>query len=331
MSGKPVVTARQPVYLIRAGLIILLLLLVLLSISVGVRDFSILSLFKRDSEAVNLAVVSRFPRALAVIVSGMSMSLAGQIMQTVTNNRFVSPTTAGTMEWCRMGILFAIVFMGGQNALLRMLAAFLFSLFGTFFFLRLMDKVRYKNAILVPLIGMMLGSVIRAITTFFAYRLDVTQNMSSWMQGNFSLVTRGRYELIYLGIPFLVIAVFYARRFTLAGLGANIATNLGLNHKQTVSVGLSIVAVITSTVLVTVGSVPFLGLIIPNLVSMVRGDNLKSTMIDTMLIGAIFLLICDILGRVLIYPYEIPVSVIVSVLGSLVFLFLIFKRRQINA
>lgn len=316
--------------LIRLVLILLLLILAAVSISIGVRQFSLLSLLQGSNEAVNLALISRIPRTLSIIVTGMSMSLAGQIMQTVTNNRFVSPTTAGTMEWCRMGVLFAIVFMGGQSSLMRMLMAFAFSLFGTFFFLRLMDKVRYKNAILVPLIGMMLGSVIRAITTFFAYRLEVTQNMSSWMQGDFSLVTRGRYELLFLGIPFLILAVVYARRFTLAGLGANIATNLGLNHKQTVSIGLTIVAVITSTVLVTVGSVPFLGLIIPNLISIFRGDNLKSTMLDTMLFGSIFLLISDIIGRIIIYPYEIPVSVIVSVLGSFVFLFLVFRRRQAN-
>lgn len=249
-------------------------------------------------------------------------------MQTITGNKFVSPSTAGTMEWSRFGVMLAILFFGGQASILKMFIAFVTSLAGTIVFMQLLQRMRFKNAMVVPLVGMMLGNVISAITSFFAYRFDIIQNMSSWLQGNFSLVIKGRYELLYLGIPFLFIAYFYANKFTIAGMGESFSKNLGLNHRSVVSLGLVIVAVITSTVVVTVGSISFVGIIIPNIVTMFMGDNLKNSLPVTAIVGALFLLVCDMIGRLILFPYEVSISVIVSVLGSILFLLLLFRRKS---
>ncbi|MDE6196219.1 MAG: iron chelate uptake ABC transporter family permease subunit, partial [Erysipelotrichaceae bacterium] len=194
-------------------------------------------------------------------------------------------------------------------------------------FMKVLSKIKYKDAVLVPLIGMMMGSVVSSITTFFAYRFDIIQNMSSWLQGDFSLVIKGSYELLYLGIPFLILACIYSHHFTIAGMGESFSKNLGLNHQKIVMLGLIIVGLITSTTVVTVGSISFIGLIIPNIISIYKGDNLKHTLFDTAMVGASFLLICDMIGRVLIAPYEIPISVIVSVIGSFLYLLLILRRK----
>lgn len=249
-------------------------------------------------------------------------------MQTITNNKFVSPTTAGTMEWCRMGVAFSLLFLPTQSVYTKVLFAFVVSLIGTFIFIFLLQKIKFKSALIVPLIGIMLGNVVNAVTTFISYRHDIIQNISSWLQGNFALVVRGNYEILYIGIPFLVVAYIYANKFTIAGMGEDFATSLGLNHKKTVIIGLSIVAFITSLIVVTIGTIPFVGLIVPNIISLVKGDNLKGTLYDTAIIGAIFVLFSDILGRVLIRPYEINVSVIISVLGSLIFLVILFKKNK---
>ncbi|MGB5793661.1 iron chelate uptake ABC transporter family permease subunit, partial [Poseidonibacter sp.] len=92
-----------------------------------------------------------------------------------------------------------------------------------------------------------------------------------------------------------------------------------------VFIGLIIVAFITSSIVVTIGTIPFIGLIIPNLVSIYRGDNIKNTLLETALLGAFFVLLCDVLGRVLIFPFEVSISIIFSILGSLIFLILVFK------
>lgn len=306
----------------------LLVFISILSLGVGVKDFNLFSFLSGASEEWKIAIISRLPRLMSILVSGASLSIAGLIMQSMTNNKFVSPSSAGTMEWCRFGIMLAILFFGDASSMTRILVAFLTSLFGTFIFMKLLTSIKMKDALLVPLIGMMLGSVISAMTTFVAYRYDIIQNMSSWMQGNFSLILKGNYELLYLGIPFLLLAMVFAKQFTIVGMGSAFSKNLGINHQQIVLLGLIIISVISSLVVVNVGSISFVGLIIPNLVSMMKGDHLQHTILDTALYGAFFLLICDLISRLLIAPYEIPISVVVSIIGSVSFLFLLRRRNQ---
>jgi iron complex transport system permease protein len=138
---------------------------------------------------------------------------------------------------------------------------------------------------------------------------------------------QGRYELLYISIPIVLVAYLYANKFTIAGMGEEFSVNLGLNHRQVVNIGLVIVALVTTVVVLTVGMIPFLGLIIPNIVTIYQGDHLKKSLSHTALMGAIFVLICDIFGRVIIYPYEIPIGVTVGVIGSGIFLYLIMRRK----
>lgn len=312
----------------RYSLIFLLLVLSVISIGIGVEDFSFQGVINNNENDLYLLIMSRLPRLLSIVITGATLSIAGLIMQTITNNHFVSPSTAGTMEWCRLGILFSIILAGNEAKISKMLIAFAVSLLGTMLFMNILQKITYKNAIMVPLIGIMLGSVVSAITEFIAYRYDVIQNMSSWLQGSFSLIIKGRYELLFIGIPVLIIAYAYAGKFTIAGMGESFATNLGLNHKLVVMVGLVIVAFITSLVVITVGSIPFVGLIVPNIVRLYKGDNLKNTLFDTVLIGTLFILVCDIIGRTLVAPYEISISVVISILGSIIFLGVLFKKKE---
>ena len=297
----------------------------ILSILVGVKNISFLHPSLEDMEII---FISRFPRLVSILVAGYSLSMTGLIMQTITKNKFVSPTTAGTADWARLGILIAMLFFGNSSTMIKMLVAFVSCMFGSFLFIRLLTKIRIRNGILIPLIGLMIGNIVEAVATFFAYRFDLIQNMSSWMQGSFSLILKGRYELLYVGIPFLILGYLYADKFTIAGMGKDFSMNLGLNHEQIVNLGLVLVSVITSVVTVTVGGLPFLDLIVPNIMSMIKGDNLKNSLLDTALLGANFILFCDILGRVLIYPYEIPIGMMISVTGSAAFLIMVLKGAK---
>ena len=259
-------------------------------------------------------MLSRIPRLISIIVAGFGLSICGLIMQRITQNRFVSPTTAGTMDSAKLGILTSIIIFPGSSTLTKMITSFIFALAGSFMFLGILRRIKYRNTVMIPLIGLMLGGVLDSITSFLAYRYDLVQNISSWLQGDFSMIIKGRYELLYVSIPFVILAFIYANKFTLAGMGKDLSVSLGLNYNQVVAVGLTIVALISSTVIITVGRIPFLGLIIPNLVSIYMGDNLKKSLLYTALLGAIFLLFCDILGRIIIYPYEIPIGLTVGVL-----------------
>ena len=109
-------------------------------------------------------------------------------------------------------------------------------------------------------------------------------------------------------------------------MGEDVA-ELGLNYRQVVNVGLAIVAMITAAVVLTVGTIPFLGLIVPNIVSLFWGDNLKNTLSLTALVGSITVLVSDIFGRLVIHPYEIPISLTIGVLGSGAFIYLLMRSN----
>ncbi|BDG78654.1 MULTISPECIES: petrobactin ABC transporter permease YclN [Bacillus] len=308
-------------------LFFLLIILAVTSVFIGVEDLSPLDLFDLSKEEASTLFASRLPRLISILIAGMSMSICGLIMQQITRNKFVSPTTAGTMDWARLGILISLLLFTSASPLMKMLIAFVFALVGNFLFMKILEKIKFNDTIFIPLVGLMLGNIVSSIATFIAYKYDLIQNVSSWLQGDFSLVVKGRYELLYLSIPLVIIAYVYADKFTVAGMGESFSVNLGLKYKRVVNIGLIIVSLITSLVILTVGMLPFLGLIIPNIVSIYRGDNLKNSLPHTALLGAVFVLFCDILGRVIIFPYEISIGLMVGIIGSGIFLFMLLRRK----
>ncbi|MCE5169074.1 ABC transporter permease [Paenibacillus profundus] len=308
-------------------LVIALIIFSFASVFIGVKDITPLDLFHLSDDQAQILLVSRLPRLISIIIAGVSMSICGLIMQQLSRNKFVSPTTAGTLDSARLGILVSLMLFTSASPLLKMIVAFVFALLGTFVFMKILDKIKFKDAIFIPLVGLMFGNIISSISTFFAYKYDLIQNMSSWLQGDFSMILKGRYELMYISIPLIVIAYLYANKFTVAGMGEDFSKNLGLNYKRVVNIGLVIVALVTSSVVLTVGTIPFLGLIVPNIVSIYQGDHLKNSLSHTALLGAVFVLFCDILGRIIIYPYEISISLTVGVIGSAIFVYLLMRRR----
>ncbi|SFF56880.1 iron complex transport system permease protein [Halobacillus alkaliphilus] len=309
-------------------LLILLGALSILSLFLGVSDLSILDIGELTEHQLDILFISRIPRLLSVLIAGMSMGVIGFIMQQLTRNKFVSPTTAGTMDSAKLGVLVALIFFPSAGMLLKMSIAFLFALAGTFVFMQLLKRIKFKDTIFIPLVGLMFGSIVGSITTFMAYKFDLIQSVGSWLQGDFSMILKGRYELLYFSIPALLLAYLFANRFTIAGMGEDFAKNLGLNYQQVVNIGLIIAAFVSSVVILTVGMLPFLGLIIPNIVSIYQGDNLKKNLLHTALLGALFVLVCDILGRIIIFPYEVSIGLMVGVLGSGIFLYLLIRRGR---
>lgn len=309
----------------------MLIILSIASIFIGVKDVNLSDILHWDQEKMQIVFISRLPRLISIIVAGVSLSISGLIMQQLSRNKFVSPTTAGTMDSAKLGVLVSLLLFTSASPLEKMIVAFVFALAGTFLFMQILKRIKFKDTIFIPLVGIMFGNIISSITTFFAYKYDLIQNINSWLQGDFSMIMKGRYEILYLSIPLVIIAFLYANRFTVAGMGEDFAANLGMNYNRVLNIGLIIVALIAALVVLTVGMIPFLGLIIPNIVSIYRGDNLKNSLPHTALLGAVFVLACDILGRIVIYPYEISIGLTVGVIGSGIFLYLLMRRNAYAA
>nr|WP_222857013.1 ABC transporter permease [Agrobacterium pusense] len=310
--------------------LLLALVLAITSLFVGVSNVSLATLFAPDTsaDALRVLLVSRIPRTLALMLAGSSMAIAGLIMQMLVRNRFVEPSTAGTTESAGLGLLAVTLLAPDTPIFGKMLVAAAFALAGTALFLRILRQVPLRDVLLVPLIGIMLGGVISAVTTFFAYRFDLLQSLGAWMTGDFSGVLRGRYELLWIGFLFAIAAYLAADRFTVAGMGRDFTTNLGLNYRRVMALGLTIVSLVSAVVVVTVGMIPFLGLIVPNVVSLMIGDNMRRSVPWVATLGAVFVLSCDIIGRTVRAPYEIPIGTVVGVIGSALFLYLLLRKRN---
>lgn len=302
-------------------------LLSCVSLFVGAIDIKPSDLLRWDSDETKIFLMSRIPRLMAIILAGAGMSIAGLIMQSLSRNKFVSPTTAGTLDAAKLGVVISMLFFTSVTHMQQIVFSFVFALIGTLLFMQLLDRIKFKDVIFVPLIGIMYGNILSAITTFLGYEAEILQNVDDFFMGSFTLVVSGRYELLYVAVPAVILAYLYANKFTLAGMGEDFAKNLGLSYKVVLNIGLTIVAVIATTVVLTVGVIPFLGLIVPNIVSLYLGDNLRKTIPHTLALGAVFLLACDIFSRLIAHPYEIPVNLTVAVLGSAIFLLLLFRGK----
>lgn len=307
-------------------LLIVLILLSIASLFIGVNDITLMDIISYNKEKVDIFFISRVPRLISILLAGLGMSICGLIMQQVSRNKFVSPTTGATIDSAQLGLVFAMLIIPSTGLAGKMIASFAFALAGTFIFMKILKSLKFKNAVFVPLIGIMFGNIIGSATTFIAYKYNLMQDITAWMQGNFSMIIKGNYEMLYITIPCIIMAYIYANKFTIAGMGEDFATNLGLNYNKVVNLGLMIVAIVTVCVVITAGSIPFIGLIVPNIVSMYKGDNLKDSIWHTGLFGAIFVLVCDIFSRTVIYPYEIPIGLTVGAIGSIIFLFMILRR-----
>ncbi len=308
------------------SLISLVIIFSVISLFIGAYNLSLSGLLSGDHNQKMILINSRIPRLMAILCTGMGMSIAGLLMQNLCRNKFVSPTTGATISSAQLGIIIALVFMPSANLATRTIFAFVFSILGTWMFVAFVQKMPLKEVIMVPLIGIMFNSVIGGIVSYLAYENDLSQVLSNMLVGDFSLILAGRYEVVFLIVPLIIIAFIFANHFNIVGMGENFAKNLGVNYKVIMFAGLTIAAVITSSVVVTVGTVSYIGLIVPNIVSMFKGDRMKGSMLDTGLFGMLFVLVCDIIGRVINQPYELPIELISGVVGSIVFIGIMYKN-----
>lgn len=301
--------------------IVLVAGLALCSVFVGVYDLGAGEL------GAEMVWITRIPRTIALVLAGCALAVSGLVMQLLTQNRFVEPTTTGTTEWAALGLLAAVLVVPEAPLVVRMLIASVSAFAGTLVFLAILRRVRLRSSLIVPLIGIMLGAVVSSFTTYLAVSTNSLQMLGTWFMGSFTAVVRGRYEVLWsVGVVVVLVALF-ADRLTAASLGEDVATSLGVDYGRVLLLGTALVAVATGVTTVVVGFLPFLGLIVPNLVSMWRGDNLRANLPWVCLGGVAVIVVCDIVGRVVRMPFEIPVSMILGVLGAAVFVTLLLRQR----
>lgn len=304
--------------------IFVVIILGIISLFTGVYDI------QGQVDGRDMFFITRVPRTAALMLTGAAMSMSGLVMQLITQNRLVEPTTTGTIEWSGLGLLIVYLFFPAPTLVLRMTGAILFSFIGTMIFFLFLRRVKLRSSLIVPIIGMMLGAVISAFSTFVGLTFQMTQNIESWFVGSFAAVQAGRYEYLWLIIIVTGLIFICADKLTLAGLGEDVATSLGVNYNKIIILGTGLISFAVGIVTAVIGNLPFLGLIVPNIVSMYRGDNLRSNLPWVCVLGMGVITLCDIISRTIIMPFEVPVSLILGTMGSIVFIVILLRQRRLR-
>lgn len=309
----------------RITLGMVLAILICISLLIGAdENVNLRNLYQFDPAAWKTFWVSRVPRTVAIVLTAFSLSVSGLIMQSLSNNKFMSPSTAGTTDAAMLGVLLSFLLLGNQPRMVQMGFAFVFALLSTLLFMAILGRIQLRDVVYVPLIGMMYGGIIKAVAQAIAYHTNALQTLSKIGLGTFNRFTS--FNMLYIVLIPLVLAVIYATSFSIAGMGEDFSKGVGLPYKKVVFIGLCIIAVISAAAFVTVGPISFVGLIIPNMVTAFYGDDIKKSIWDVMLFGSAFVLICDIFSRLIIYPYELAVSFTIGIVGGIIFLIILFRR-----
>ncbi|PWG97517.1 iron ABC transporter permease [Acinetobacter baumannii] len=291
------ITLKWGTPLMRFGLFCIFIILCICSLLLGAEQIQWSTLFSFSHESWLTLTASRIPRLITIVLTGIGLAVCGVILQHIVRNKFVEPETSGGLDAAKLGILVSLTLVPVTSTLSKMIFAIIFCFIASLIYIAIIRRIRFRNTVLVPVIGLMYGSVLSALAEFYAYRFNILQSMQGWLLGDFSKIVQGHYEVIYIIFPIVVLTYLFAHRFT-----------------------------VISTTVITVGAIPFVGLVVPNLVALKYGENLAKTLPIVALGGASLLLICDILGRSIIYPFEVPIGLTAGGVGGIIFLILILRE-----
>ena len=324
-----------------------LLILFVASIFIGSSNMpfieGIKALFGRGEEANRIIIYNiRIPRIIAAVLAGIALALSGAIMQTMSNNVMASPTTLGVSNAAVLGANIAIIIMGGGiiissgghpqigNPYLVSGMAFLTALGGTLLVLGLSRIKKFNNAVTV-LIGITFGTFCTGLTTLIQYFASDT-SLSTAVYWSFGDLGRATYlsDLILFVIVAISLIFFliFSYRYNAILLGEDTANTLGINLNLFRFISLMLASLLTATVVATMGIIGFIGLIVPQVVRKIMGNDHKFLLIGSSLFGGVVLLVSDIISRILLSGLSLPVGAVTSIIGAPIFIVMLLIRRK---
>lgn len=311
------------------GLFPLCIFLILVSLTVGSSSqFSWIGLIQGDELVSRVFWESRVPRTLAILLSAGAMSLSGLLMQTITQNQYASPSTVGTVEAAQLGMLVSLFIFPRATLGQKLFFAFCLAILSTIFFVKVVRRLKFKEKWQLPLVGIIYGGIISSLAQMLAFRFNLVQSMTSWTQGSFAMIQTNQYEWLFFNLIILGIVWHFAEAFSLMSLGEETGRVLGLSFERMEALALFVISLTTAATMITVGNLPFIGMIIPNLVRLYVSEHLRKSQMLVVLSGACLVLMCDIFARLVIRPYEVSVSLVLGIIGSLIFMILLWRGER---
>ena len=326
-------SANSRVRLLAVTLALLLPAAALFSLCVGASGTSLTQgladlLRGVSSPAARIVRYIRLPRVLAAMLAGAALAASGVLIQGVLGNPLAGPNVIGVNAGAGFFTLLCACLLPSAATLLPA-AAFAGALLTSLIILLLSDRMG-ASRITVMLAGVAISSIFSAgsdlITTLFP---DTTLGMSAFMIGGFSDVSTARLRTATLYIlPALAISLLLAGDLDVLALGDEVAASLGLRVRRTRVLLLAFASVLAGAAVSFAGLLGFVGLIVPHAVRRAVGGEHRHLLPLSMLGGALFTLLCDTAARTLFSPYEVPVGILLSLVGGPFFLFLLLKGRK---
>lgn len=288
-------------------------------------------LLKEDAYSQSIIIYHlRIPRVLAGIIAGIGLSVSGVLLQCVTGNDLAGPNIIGVNAGAGF---FCILMLSFFPSLIKFLpiAAFIGAFLTTLIIIAIVKKVNSAKGTVI-LAGIAITTLLNAGISFLSLLdSDVLTSYNSFSIGGLRGVEPE--ELI---IPAVIIAIcltvslIFSKQTYLLCLGDCVASSLGVKTKKVRFIGLICASASAAAVVSFAGLLGFVGLVVPHISRRICGNEPKKLLITSSLVGSVTVITADLLGRVLLAPTEIPVGVLMAVIGAPFFLFLLIARRKTN-
>jgi len=303
----------------------LLMTATLFSLCAGASGLSLTEALLEDGAARRILVHIRLPRTVAALLSGAALACAGAIIQGVLGNPLAGPNIIGVNAGAGfMTLLMSWLFP--MSAGLLPFAAFAGAFVTSLLILALVQKTA-ASRLTVVLAGVAVSAILSAGTDLItAMEPEVTLGLTAFRIGGFSGVSAGRvYGAACYIIPGLIFALFMAKRLDVLCLGDEAAQSVGLRVKGTRTALLLLASLLAGAAVSFSGLVGFVGLMSPHMVRRVVGGEHRKLLPLSMMTGAAMMLICDTAARTAFAPYELPVGILLSLVGGPFFLLMLLK------
>lgn len=285
-----------------------------------------------QSQVANVVIWQvRIPRVLVALVAGMGLAIAGAILQNTTRNPLADPYLFGIVSGAGLGATIANISLADNLTIALPLAAFLGALFSVIIVIFIAKVLQRMEQLLLA--GVAVSFMLGSITQFILYFGEpfATNRVIFWLMGSLARVEMANFYVIASILVIAIITVFALhRQIDALLLGDESAASLGVDVDKLRLLMLAICAALTATIVAYCGGIGFVGLMIPHIVRQLIGVTTLKLIIGSALIGAIFLIWVDVIARSSLPHAEIPIGIITSALGSIFFLFIMYRSRAIT-
>lgn len=285
------------------------------------------AIFNFDESNVDHIIIrnNRLPRSIAVLVVGGFLAIAGSIMQGITRNYLASPSLMGVNDGSAFLITIAMVFYPGLSNGSLILVSIIGSVIGAVLVLGIGSSIKNGlSPVRLAIIGTIVGSFLSSLGSAIAMYFQVSQSISSWYNTKVHTVNSDLLKIIIpIGVIGIIVAIIIAKDITISSLGEDIAISLGQRTNIVKYLSMGAVVLLTATSVALVGKIAFVGLVIPNITRMIVGHDYKYIIPYSLIGGAFFLGLCDLLSRYIAFPFETPIGTVTAIIGVPFFLYMI--------